>query len=388
MAFTGLSSNEHFTKNEIQEDVSRMLVALAPKERTILDFLGEPATFAAQIKHEWFDDYQFPNKIVNSSAINSATANTAIAINGLGLALTVGTLLENESAAPELMQVVSIVGADSIVVSRSYDVATNGAVGSLAVGQNIIVRGYAGLEGEDHSGSSVRRHGDRKSNTVGLFKAELSASGTDLAIQSGLYGMSSYANQLSKAVTQMYWSLEREVLAGKLNASNSLGSSSATRTMKGLRSWIGSGTVNSAITAASFTANPHTYIGDFWKAVYDNGASAYSESWAIVAGTTFFRDISNLNDTKVQDSNDREVYKRVIRTYTGPLGTAEVLLGRALQDKELLLIPRERIRVLPLQGRSFDVKQMATTGDNEKSMVVGEYTLEVNHEAAMARITA
>ena len=117
MAFTGLSSNEHFTKSEIQEDVSRMLVMLAPKERSILDFLGEPANFAANIKHEWFDDYHFPNKIVNSSAINSATANTAFAINGLGLALTVGTLLENTSAAPELMQVVSIVGADSIVVS-------------------------------------------------------------------------------------------------------------------------------------------------------------------------------------------------------------------------------------------------------------------------------
>jgi hypothetical protein len=37
-----------------------------------------------------------------------------------GLALTVGTLLENESAAPEVMQVTSIAGPNSILVSRAY----------------------------------------------------------------------------------------------------------------------------------------------------------------------------------------------------------------------------------------------------------------------------
>jgi hypothetical protein len=380
MAFTGLSSNEHFDKSEIQEDVSRLMRALAPKETSLLDWLGEPDVFAAQIKHEWFDDYLLPNKIVNSTAINSATAATPFQVNGLGEALTVGTLLENETSA-ELMQVTSIVGANSIVVSRNYD---GSGIGSLAAGGQIYVRGFAGVEGQDHNGSSVRRHGDRKANTVGLFRAEVSVSDTDRAITSSLYGDTSFDAQIRKAFIEMRWGLEKEVLRGKLNAANSLGSTSTTRTMKGLREFIT--TVNSQVAVTSFAANPHLYIGNVWKDAYDQGASAYQENWAIVAGTTWYRDISNLNDTKVQDSNERETFKRVIRTYTGPLGSAEVILGRSLGDTELLLVPRERVKVVPLNGRSFSLAQMAKTGDNEKALLTGEYTLQVHHPNAMARL--
>ena len=347
MAFSGLSTNIHFTASVIQEDVSAILRELAPKETSLLDWLGDSDVFAMQTKHEWFDDHLFPNVIVNAGAINSATANTAFQVNGLGLALTVGTLLENESAAPEVMQVVSIVGADSIVVSRNYD---GTGVGSLAASQNILVRAPAGVEGEDHSGASVRRLGDRKANTVGLFRQEVAASGTDLAISSQLYGSSSYADQIRKSLIEVRWALEKEVLRGKLNSANSLASSTTTRTMQGLRTFISS--INSTVTASSFAANPHLYIGDAWQNCWNNGASQDSETWAIVAGATYFRNISDMNDTKVQDSNEREVYKRRIRTYTGPLGTAEVILGRALTARAHLLIRRERLKGGRLRGRS------------------------------------
>lgn len=381
MAFTGLASNELFTASLLQEDVSRLVRMLAPKETAFLDFLGDSDVFATQIKHEWVDDHNLPNYIINTGAINSATANTAFQINGLGNALTVGTLLENESAAPELMQVVSIVGADSIVVSRNYDGA---GVGSLAATQNIYVRGMAGIEGKDHDGTSVRRLGDRKANTVGLFRAEVAVSDTEEAIQNAVYGASDFNGQVMKTFTQVLWNLEQEVVRGRWNATNSLGTTAQTRTMQGLRTFVSS--INSTVAAASFAANPHLYIGNVWKNCYDNGASANNETWAILAGTTFYRNISDMNDTKVEDSNQSELFKRVIRRYTGPLGTAEVFLARSLPDTELLLVPRERIKVAPLTGRSFEIRPMAKTGDNEKVLITGEYTLQVHHPNAMARL--
>jgi hypothetical protein len=108
--------------------------------------------------------------------------------------------------------------------------------------------------------------------------------------------------------------LEKEVIRGKLNASNSLGTTTATRTMKGIRDHLTA--VNSTIVAASFSANPHLYIGNVWQSAFNNGASA-DEEWAIVAGYNWYRDISNLNDTKVYDSNVSEVFKRVITVYQG-----------------------------------------------------------------------
>ena len=378
MPFTGLSSNERFTASQIQEDVARFVAALSPKETEFLDFLGDSNVFATSTKHEYTLDFMLPNKIIASTAVNSATALTGLQVNGLGNALTVGTLLENESAAPETVQVASIVGDNSIVVSRNYD---GQGVGSLAAGGEFYVRGMAGVEGQDHGGTSVRRLGSRLANTVGLFRAEIAVSNTDLALN--LYGNDSYSSAQAKAFVDMLHGLQKEVVRGRLNAANSLGTTSTTRTMQGLRPSIT--TINSQITGSSFTANPHLYIGNVWQQVYDQGGSS-NETWAILAGASWFRDISNLNDTKVQDSNAREEFKRVIRTYTGPFGQAQVILDRTIPGTELLLVPRERIRVVPLQGRSFNIAEMAVDGDNRKALLTGEYTLEVHHQNAMARL--
>ena len=378
MAFTGLSTNDLFTASLVQEDVSRLIATLSPKETPFLNWLGDSSVFAVSTKHEWVQDYMLPNFITASTAINSATAATGIQVNGLGEALTVGTILENETQT-EVMQVSSIVGANSIVVTRAYG---GGAVGSLAAGGQLYVREMAGIEGADHDGRHTRRLGDRKANTVGLFEMPVAASGTELAIN--LYGNDSYDQAVAKGVVDMMHQLEKSVVRGVLNSTNSLGSASQTRTMQGLRNWLT--TVNSTVTASSFSANPHLYIGNVWQNIYEQGGSPDTENWAIVAGPTYFRDISNLNDTKVEDSNQSELFKRVIRTYTGPLGTATVILSRVLTGTELLLVPRERVKVVPLQGRSFSYDEMGKTGDNKKGLLTGEYTIEVHHPNAMARI--
>ncbi|MCC6774410.1 MAG: hypothetical protein IT360_24715, partial [Gemmatimonadaceae bacterium] len=76
MAFTGLSSNDHFTVNQVQEDVSRLIATLAPKEVPLLNWLGDSDIFATSTKHEWMQDFMLPNYIIASTAINSATAAT------------------------------------------------------------------------------------------------------------------------------------------------------------------------------------------------------------------------------------------------------------------------------------------------------------------------
>lgn len=378
MAFTGLSFDDAFSADLVQRDVSRIIATLSPKEVPILDFLGDADVFAQSVKHEYVQDLMFPHYIVASTAVNSATAATALQVNGLGLALTVGTILENESAAPEVMQVSSIVGANSIVVSRNYD---GSGVGSLAAGGQLYVREQAGKEGADHDGEDTRRLGAPAANTVGLFRIPLSISKTQLGVST--YGNDTWEARKAKGLIEALNALEKAVVRGKLNSANSLATSTTTRTMKGIRDHIS--TVNSTVAAASFAANPHLYIGNVWQQAWKNGASE-TETWAILAGATFYRDISNLNDTKVQDSNISETFKRRIRTYVGPMGDAQVELCRVLPDTELLLVPKERVKVVPLQGRSFRIDDMAVSGDNVKSLIVGEYTIELHHESAMARL--
>lgn len=377
MPFSGKSTNEAFTANQVQDSVSRIIATLSPKEVPLLDWLGDADSFATSTKHEWFQDYMLPNYITASTAVDSATAATGIRINGLGLALTEGTILENETSA-ELMQITSVVGANSVLVSRNYG---GGGIGSLVAGGQLYVRAMAGVEGQDHNGSGVRRLGDRKANTVGYFNIPFAASGTQLAINE--YGADSFDNAVAKGLVDALHQLEKEVIRGVLNSSNSLGTTTATRTMKGIQGWIT--TINSSqITAASFTANPHTYLGNMFENLFQQGASQ-SDTWGIIAGRTLYKDISNLNDTKIEDSMEVEAFKRVVRRYTGPFGSAEVLLSRVLAPTEFLLVAREKVKVVPLQGRSFFYETLAKTGDNIKGQVVGEYTVEVHHENSAAR---
>lgn len=380
MAFTGLSSNDLFTASLVQEDISRLVATLAPKEVPLLNWLGDGDVFATSTKHEYVQDFMLPNYITASTAINSATAATGIQVNGLGEALTVGTILENETQA-ELMQVSSVVGANSVLVTRNYG---GGGIGSLVAGGQLYVRAMAGIEGADHDGRHTRRLGTRLANTVGLFHLPVAASGTEMAIST--YGNDSYDAAVAKGLVDVLHQLEKEVVRGTLNSANSLGSTTATRTMKGIRNWIA--TINSTVTASSFAANPHLYIGNVWEQAYAQGASPDTEEWAIVAGSTYFRNISDLNDTKVQDSNQSELFKRSIRTYEGPLGRATVILSRVLKTTEALLIPRDRVKVVPLQGRSFKYEDMAKSGDNQKGLITGEYTTEIHHENAMGRIVS
>jgi hypothetical protein len=96
MAFSGLSTNKLFTPSLIGEDISPIIATLSPYEAPFLSFLGDSDRFVAQSpKHEFIEDFLRPRYIVASTAIASATAGGEIQINGLGLALTVGTLLEN-----------------------------------------------------------------------------------------------------------------------------------------------------------------------------------------------------------------------------------------------------------------------------------------------------
>lgn len=365
------------TANLAQDDVSDILARLMPKETPFLDFLGESGITARGIQHEFVEDFMLPNYVTASVAVNSLNTITTIGVNGLGLALTVGTLLENESAAPEVMQVASILGPNTVAANRAYG---GGAVGSLAPGGQLYVRGYAALEGRDHSGANTQRLGVRRSNTVGYFAIDLSASGSQL--EQAVYGDNRFMDAVAKTPIDALHSLEKEVVRGILNSTNSLGTSAQTRTMQGLRSFIT--TINSAVAANSFETNPHRYIGNIWEQAFQQGAST-SETWAIVAGRTFFRNISDLNDTKVQDTNEREVYKRVIRTYTGPFGSAEVFHSRAMPATELLLVPRERVKVVPFRRFGY-IPGLAKTGDSEKAMLVGEYTIEAHHPNAMARL--
>ena len=382
MPFSGLSTYDQFTASGgslIEEDVSPTIKLLSIRETPLLDWLGDADAMARNVVHEFVEEELRPNYLTTSTAVASATAATGIQVNGLGDTLTVGTLLENESAAPEVMQVTSVVGANSVLVSRNFG---SGGVGSLAPGNRLFVRAPLALEGQDATGD-VTRARRRKQTYVKFFQLPITVSLTQAAVK-GIGIDDEYEHQKNLRIAEAIRDLEKEVIRGVVSG-NSIGSESLYRSFNGLRAAVGS--INSTVTASSFSTNPHLYIGDAWKNAYDNGLRS-TETIALVCGAGTYRDISNLNDTKVQDSNQSETFKRQIRVYAGPFGNATVILSPWMPDRGVLGIAKERVKVPALQGRTFRHIPLAMTGSARKGAIEGEYTLEVHHPQALFQIRA
>jgi hypothetical protein len=382
MPFTGLSTFDQFTASGgslIEEDVSPTIKLLSIRETPVLDWLGDGDFVAKNVVHEFVEEELRPNYLTTAGAINSATAATGIQLSGLGDTLTVGTLLENESVAPEVMQVTSVVGANSVLVSRNFG---SSGVGSLASGGRLFVRAPLALEGQDAVGD-VTRSRRRKQTYVKFLQLPITVSLTQAAVK-GIGIDDEYSHQKMLRLAEALRDLEKEVIRGRASG-NSIGSESVYRSFNGLRAQVGS--ISSVLGVGSFSANPHLYLGNAWQSAYDNGLRA-NETIALLCGQSTFRDISNLNDTKVQDSNQSEVFQRRIRKYSGPFGDATVILSPWMPAQGVIGIAKERVKVGPLQGRSFRHIPLAMTGSAQKGAIEGEYTVEIHHPQAMFQITA
>jgi hypothetical protein len=72
----------------------------------------------------------------------------------------------------------------------------------------------------------------------------------------------------------------------------------------------------------------------------------------------------------------------MISVYESDFGVCRIITTRWIPQDAVLLLDSSRISVLPLAGRSFHFKPLASSGDYECGELIGEYTLELRNEAA------
>jgi len=75
-------------------------------------------------------------------------------------------------------------------------------------------------------------------------------------------------------------------------------------------------------------------------------------------------------------------YTDLVSQYESDFGLCHVIVSRWMPQDAVLLLDGSRFSVLPLAGRSFHFKPLASGGDYECGQVIGEYTLEMRNEEA------
>lgn len=360
----------------IGEDVSPTMLLIAPRETPFLDLLSDPDEPATNIYHQWREEFLGPDKLVASTAVNSATAATGIQINGFGNQLQVGMLLEIDGGSAgtnEVAQISSIPGANSILVTRNFG---SRGVSSLAAGGNIFVISTAELEGSETSGDVTRPRTGR-GNYTQIFKKPVTVTGSDRAVITNPDVGDEFDHQATLRAVELLRDLEKAVFRSVASGA-SIGGATNYRTMDGLRQYLTA--INSTIAATSFSANPLDYTNDLLQQAYNAGARDLN---VLVCGGTWKRVLSGTNAAKLNISQSERGIVRKLDYLETDFGLVQLLLTPWLGDNHMMGVNTDRIKVTPLRGRSFAKEALAKTGDSTKGHVIGEYTLEVHHPDKM-----
>ncbi len=374
MAFTGKATySAGVTLPELAEDVSDLVGIVSPYETPLLDALGDSLHSATSTYHEWLEDSLLPNQdAINDSTFSNPLTDTQFAVDH-GSRFQVGDQIQTEGSE-ELMLVTEIAG-NTLTVIRGYGGTT---AEELADEQVIHILGNAALEGADKPAARFTNR-VRKGNYAQIFTASVEVSGSDLAArQLGLSDEMDYQKQ--ERLRELLRDLENTVINGGQPSANPQGSSSVRRTLKGILAHL---TTHEYATGDS--GFPSGNDLDEAKLNY-----ALRKIWESSSGTVDLIVVNGFQKRRINGfiASSRsygakdQTYSDLVSLYESDFGVCRVIVSRWVPQDAVLLLDSSRVSVLPLTGRSFHFKPLASGGDYECGQLIGEYTLELRNEEA------
>lgn len=380
MAFTGKATySAGATLPEIAEDVADVVGIVSPYETPLLDHLGDPARPATSTYHEWLEDELLPN----TDTINDDTWDDASADQTFGVLnadrFRIGDQVRPVGSAELLLVTAVDAGAGTLTVVRGYGGTTPE---DLANGQELVILGNAALEGDAAPAARFSQR-VRKGNWTQIFTAGVRVSGSDLAVRK-LSIADELDYQRQERVRELLRDLENTVINGIAPESTPQGSSTVRRTMRGIIPSLTTNVFSPGVDG--FSPTQDLVEGQINEAMRRTWEQASSRIDTIAVNGYQKRRINSFLSASRGYGPEDTVYRDLVSIYESDFGVCRVVLSRAVPADCVLLLDSSRLDVLPLSGRSFHYKPLASTGDYEAGEVIGEYTLELRNESAHALI--
>ena len=373
MAFTGKATySAGSALPELAEDVSDIISIVSPYETPLLDHLGDAARSAGSTYHEWLEDELQPNKDTVDEAQPGELATFGVAHDAR---YRVGDQVR-PAGSTELM-LVTVVDAEDheITVVRGYGGST---VAALTNGQVLHILGNAALEGDDAPDARFTTR-QRRGNWTQIFSSAVRVSGTDLAVRK-LSVSDELDYQKQERLRELLRDLEATVLGGAAPAASPEGSGTVRRTMRGILPSVVTNIFTPATSGfPNATDLTEEQLNLALRLVWENASSRID---TIVVNGYQKRRINGFITSGRSYGPGDSSYREMVSVYESDFGVCRVVLCRAMPPDAVLLLDSSRVNVLPLAGRSFQYKPLASTGDYEAGELIGEYTLELRNEIA------
>ena len=384
MAFTGKATySAGAGLPEIAEDVSDVIGIISPHETPLLDHLGDPRRAAASTIHEWLEDSLLPNADVidEDSFSPNATSATSFDVTN-GAYFLAGDQVRPEGSREILL--VQSVASNTLTVTRGYGGTTAEA---LADGQTLHILGNAALEGADSPAVRFTNR-TRKQNYAQIFTSAVEVSGSQLAATTiGIEDELQY--QMQERLRELLRDLENCVINGVAPTLDAQGSGTVRRTMNGVLAQLVSNVNTPGDDVLPLGEGPSAnlltegVLNTAMRAIWEQ--SSASVDTIVCHGVQKRRINQMIGDRRGFMPRDTTL-SDLVSVYESDFGVARVVVSRWAPKDTVLLLDSTRMSVLPLSGRSFQFKRLASNGDSETGQVLGEYTLEMRNENAHGAI--
>lgn len=356
-------------------DLSEMLSAILLDDTDLVSNLGISGV-ATQTKHSWVEDALNATTLVAAGDLSNSATGLAISASMLSR-VTAGTLLKVQTSGFTEVVQVTAVGAVSATITRGYGATSGQAVpgtGSTSASTWEIIshprpQGMAGPKDE----STTRT---LKYNFTQIFSKGVKITGTAQAIDHA--GVSSEdAYQIDLRLRELKRELDRTAIMG-VRAPNDVNGSTY-GTMGGLIDFFGfieAGNNNG--TAETLTpAVLNTMIKNCW----DDGLMPDT----ILVGGVQKQKISAFEQEFRRSTMDTRRAGYTVEEFVSDLGVnLRVVVDRWVPNDVAIVFQKDKVRIMPLNGRAFFLEKLAKVGDSNDWQIVGEYTMEVRNAAAAA----
>ncbi len=370
MAYAGNGSLGSTAEGRL-EDVNKALSAIGNVATPVLMKLLDLNSPATNYKHEWVD------KPVATLKDTIKVAQTTV---------TVGVLTVNggTNTPKRYIDGVSVlrIGAEYLLVTSTVTVVTNERVlavtrqyysttaASIPVGKEVWIQNP-----QDESFEATRndaQFGVRKYNFTRIFERQFALSGTMQALNTP-----GNENTMNRQRLELTAEILKELQTAVFHGVRS--ESGAKRNMGGLFWYATSGGGNSVSASTLASTIITTTVFD---TIIENYANAGGDVEKIMMVCSYKQQnrINALKNGRIQQmQNDNTLNNQLDMYLYNGNARVKILASTDVAEDEIFVFEEGKVKVIPLQGRTLKEEKLAKTNDADKSMLVGEYTLEARN---------
>lgn len=365
MALATATALSSFDQGGNREDLSDVLATImAQDNETTLNLVGIKGA-AKATTHTWVEDEL--SSYQSAAAEELASAETDLDVYaGDGVKFRIGTLFKFANE-PEVMQVTAIT-TDTLTIVRGYGSTVDPGVAIPTLSVIEIISHPVQEDTDPINWESIIRA--TAFNKTQVFYKTLKVSDTQEAVdKAGVSSEVSY--QTEKKMIELMREMNRTLICGIRSAD--AGSDTSYRSMGGIIEYVSAAGGN--YLDAATTDLTETMLLNLLQQVYEDGGNPDT----VVAPAFQKRQISGFWKEYVRVGGGETKIGTKVSTYECDFGTVSVILERHMPKDAILVIDKARVAVMPLDGLSMGIQDLARTGRAQRKQLDGEYTCEIRN---------